>query len=95
VSFNFISNLYKNVPPKQKKMFFFNPDKNFSVPEELDEQVSTPKPAESRDETEEEEEDSMRLYLEPDTEQPEDEIILSSQKTPGETTVTEKARLVL
>ncbi len=64
------------------------------MPEELDEQVSTPKPAESRDETEEEEEDSMRLYLEPDTELPEDEIILSSQKTPGETTVTEKARLV-
>ena len=59
--------------------------------------VSIPKPVETEtpDETEEEEEEeSMRLYLEPDSEQPEDEIILSSQKTPAETTVSEKSRLV-
>ena len=41
---------------------------------------------------EEEEEDSMRLYLEPDTEKTDssDELVLSSQKEPAETTIDEK-----
>ena len=40
----------------------------------------------------EEEEDSLRLFLEPDTEKTESEedMILSSQKEPAETTINEK-----
>ena len=41
---------------------------------------------------EEEEEDSMRLYLEPDTEKTDssDDLVLSSQKDPADTTIDEK-----